>query len=235
MASPSTSVSNLDQLSNDELKKRVLDLVSIDDWSDECGQCGRPILLHKGGPCTRSEKESPEAILKIWKDFRSRIKTVITMAKADMSKEKEESLLLEGLKRLMNQIAGQNTDNMTKLVDSLKTKESKDTVSKVRTARVTKPAKVPSWTKDIALETYIKQVETWNDVNEDLPTNTKYQDFVEGLKTNKEIKGLPRFVADHILPVMKEKKDQTVKKVLELLAVKYGRTRMEKIEDCVND
>ena len=85
----------------------------------------------------------------------------------------------------MTQIAGQNTDNMTKLVDSLKTKESKDTVSEVRTARVTKPAKVPSWTKDIALETYIKQVETWNDVNEDVPTNTKYQDFVEGLKTNK--------------------------------------------------
>ena len=59
--------------------------------------------------------------------------------------------------------------------------------------------------------------------------------FVEGLKTNKEIKGLPKFVADHILPVMKEKKDQTVKKVLELLDIKYGRTRMEKIEDCVNE
>ena len=96
------------------------------------------------------------------------------MAKADMNKEKEESLLLDGLKRLVTQIAGQNTDNMTKLVDSLKTKESKDTVSEVRTAQVTKPAKVPSWTKDIALETYIKQVETWNDVNEDVPTNTKY-------------------------------------------------------------
>ena len=212
------SVSDLDQLSNDELKKRVLTLVSIDDWSDTCGQCRRPSLLHKGGPCTRSEKESPEVILKIWDDFRARIKSVIIMAKAEITK-----------------IAGQNTDNMTKLVDSLKTKESKDTVSEVRTAWVTKPAKVPSWTKDIGLETYIKQVETWNDINKDVPPNTKYQDFMEGLKTNKEIKGLPKFVADHILPVMKEKKDQTVKKVLELLDIKYGRTQMEKIEDCVND
>ena len=136
-------------MSNDELKKRVLALVSIDDWSDKCLQCRRPSLLHKGGPCTRSEKESPEAILKIWQDFRSWIKTVIMMAKADMNKEKEESLLLDRLKRLVTQIAGQNTDNMTKLVDSLKTKESKDTVSEVRTDWVTKPAKVPSWTKDL--------------------------------------------------------------------------------------
>ena len=119
------SVSNLDQLSNDELKKRVLTLVSIDDWSDACGQCRRPSLLHKGGPCTWSEKESLEVILKIWDDFRARIKSVITMDKAEITKEKEEGLLLDGLKRLVVQIAGQNTDNMTKLVDSLKTKESK--------------------------------------------------------------------------------------------------------------
>ena len=192
---------NLDTLSNNELKKRVLSLISINDWSDECGQCGRPSLLHKGGPCTRSEKENPEVIIKIWKDFRSWIKTVITMAKAEINKGKEESLLLDGLKRLMTQISGQNSENMTKLVDSLKARKE-ETVAEVRTARVTKPAKVPSWTKDLTLETYIKQVETWNDVNEDVPSNTKYQDFVEGLKTNKEIKGLPRFVAEHILPVL---------------------------------
>ena len=156
------------------------------------------------------------------------------MAKAEINKEKEESLLLDGLKRLMTQIAGQNTDNMTKLVDSLKTKEEK-TVSEVRTAWVTKPAKVPSWTKDLTLETYIKQVETWNDVNEDVPSNTKYQDFVEGLKTNKEIRGLPRFIVEHILPVLEKKQDQTVKRVLELLDVKYGCTRIEKIEECVSD
>ena len=148
--------------------------------------------------------------------------------------EQEEGLLLDGLKRLMVQISGQNTDNMTKLMDSLKAKKE-ETVVEVRTARVTKPTKVPSWTRDLTLETYIKQVETWNDVNEDVPSNTKYQDFVEGLKTNKEIKGLPRFIAEHILPVLEKKQDQTVKRVLELLDVKYGRTRIEKIKECVTD
>ena len=146
-------------LSNDELKKRVLSLISIDDWSDECGQCGRPSLLHKGGPCTRSEKENPDVILKIWKDFQSRIKTVITMARTEIDKGKEGSLLLDGLKRLVVQISGQKLENMAKLVDSLKAKKE-ETAAEVRPARVTKPAKVPSWTRDLTLETYIKQVET---------------------------------------------------------------------------
>ena len=107
-----SSVVNLDQLFNDELKKRVLSLLSIYDWSDECGQCGRPSLLHKGGPCTRSEKENSDVILKIWKEFQSWIKTVISMVKAEIDKGKEESLLLEGLTRLVRE----QSENMTKLV-----------------------------------------------------------------------------------------------------------------------
>ena len=145
------SVVDLDTLSNDELKKRVASLISIDDWSDACGQCGRPSLLHRGGPCTRSEKEPPGVILKIWSDFRKKIKSVVTMVKADWKKETEDSLLLEGLKRAMVQISGQNTENMNVLVESLKAKKD----DFVRPARVTKPAKVPTWTKDITLETYI--------------------------------------------------------------------------------
>ena len=67
-------------------------LISIDDWSDECGQYGRPSLLHKEGPTTRSERESPGMILKIWSDFRSWKKSVVTMIKADWKKETEDSL-----------------------------------------------------------------------------------------------------------------------------------------------
>ena len=149
------------------------------------------------------------------------------MVKADWKKETEDGILLEGLKklaeeqkRLMVQILRQNTENMNMLVESLNTKKD----DSIRPARVTKPAKVPTWTKDITLETYIKQIETWNEVNEDVPTNTKYQDFVENLKLNKDIKGLPRFVGEHVLPVLEKKQDQNVKRVLKLLDVKYGRT-----------
>ena len=62
-------------------------------------------------------------ILKIWSNFRVRIKAVVTMVKADWKKETEESLLLEGLKRAMVQISGQNTENMNVLVESLKAKK----------------------------------------------------------------------------------------------------------------
>ena len=35
-----------------------------------------------------------------------------------------------------------------------------------RATKLTKPAKVPSWTKDMSLETYAKQIATWTEINE---------------------------------------------------------------------
>ena len=59
---------------------------------------------------------------------------------------------------------------------------------------LTKPAKVPVWTKDLTLETYIKQIQWWSDVLEDIPEHVKYADLIESLKTNKDIKGLQKYV-----------------------------------------
>ena len=47
-------------------------------------------------------------------------------------------------------------ENISKIVKTLKTKKE-DSGMDVRTACVTKPAKDPTWTKDISLEIYIKQ------------------------------------------------------------------------------
>ena len=58
---------------------------------------------------------------------------------------------------------------------------------------------------------------------------------MESLKINKEIKGLSKYVREHILPIFEKKTDQTMKKVLEILALKYGCTRTEKIEDFMDD
>ena len=65
--------------------------------------------------------------------------------------------------------------------------------------------------------------------------NTKYQDFMESLKLNKDIRRLPQFVAIHVLPVLEKKKGQSVKKVIELLDIKYGRTQIDNIEEYVQD
>ena len=85
------------------------------------------------------------------------------------------------------------------------------------------------------IETYNKELATWMDINEDVPEYVKYHDLIEGLKKNNEIKGLQRYIVDHILPVLVKKTDQTVDKVAGLLDMRYGRSRTEKVEDAIED
>ena len=100
---------------------------------------------------------------------------------------------------------------------------------------LTKPAMVPVWTKYITLETYIKQIQLWSDVLKEIPKHVKYADLIESIKINTQIKGLQKYVGEHVLLVLEIKDDQTLKKVLEILTLKYGWTRVEKIEDFMED
>ena len=59
-----------------------------------------------------------------------------------------------------------------------------------RISKLTKPAKVPSWMKDMSLETYTKQITTWTGINDDVPEYVKFHDFIEELKKIKDIKGV---------------------------------------------
>ena len=72
-------------------------------------------------------------------------------------------------------------------------------------------------------------------MNEEIPEWMKYHDLTESLKVNKDIKDLPRYVGEHMLPVLDKKTDQTIKKAIELIEVKYGQSRTEQIEECVED
>ena len=74
---------------------------------------------------------------------------------------------------------------------------------------------------------------TWIKINKYVPPNVKYQDLIESLKVNKDIKNLPRFVGDHILTVLQKVEDQNIEQVLEVLKIKYGRSRMEQVEECI--
>ena len=73
------------------------------------------------------------------------------------------------------------------------------------------------------------------EINKDVPEYFKYHDLIEVLKKNKDIKGLQRYIADHILPVLVKKIDQTVDRVAGLLDIRYGRSRTEKVEDVIED
>ena len=46
---------------------------------------------------------------------------------------------------------------------------------------------------------------------------------------------MQRYVAEHILPVLIKKTDQTIDKVAELLDARYGRLRTEKVEEAIED
>ena len=105
------SVSNMEKVTDTDMKKRLNKLADFDDCMDECAVCRRPDLLHKG-PCTRTEKDSPEGILGILTEFRKRMKTVIRWTKANREKEKDEYFLLEGLKKLMFYLTEHNTKNI---------------------------------------------------------------------------------------------------------------------------
>ena len=76
---------------------------------------------------------------------------------------------------------------------------------------------------------------TWTDINEDVPEYAKYHNLIEELKKNKDIRGLQKYVTEHILPVLIKKSDQTLEKVVGLLDKKYGRLRTEKVEEAVED
>ena len=87
----------------------------------------------------------------------------------------------------------------------------------------------------MSLQIFIKQDETWSDINEDVSEFSKYHNFIESLNTKKDVKGLPRFVAEHVVPVLEKKGDQTNKNMLKIIDVAYGRIRTEKVEEWVKD
>ena len=155
--------------------------------------------------------------------------------------------------QMKNKVEAVGEENMTTLVSSLKeslTQEESLTPRAPSTAttasnpavtaragvtKLTKPIKVSTWSRNMALETFKKQLDIWSEINEEIPEFMKFHDLMESLKMNKDIKDLPRYVGEYVLPVLELKQDQMIKKVLELHEIKYGRSRTEKIEECVND
>ena len=56
-----------------------------------------------------------------------------------------------------------------------------------------------------------RQIEIWQTRIVDVPECMKFQDLVESLKMNKEIKGLEKFVIEHVLTTLSSPEKQKVK------------------------
>merc|ERR1712240_728276 len=67
-----------------------------------------------------------------------------------------------------------------------------------RPNKLVKPAKVPSWSKDMKLDASLKVLEVWMQMNSDVSEAVRFQDVIVSLKTNKEIEGLAKYVGEHV-------------------------------------
>ena len=66
------SIVELKSLSNEDLKKRLASQIDLEDWTDECSNCGYPRLLHKKlhreAACMK-EQELPNILKENWKEY----------------------------------------------------------------------------------------------------------------------------------------------------------------------
>ena len=108
-------------------------------------------------------------------------------------------------------------------------------VFKDRPNKLVKPAKVPSWSKGMKLDVYVKSLQVWMEMNKDVSEAVRYLDVIESLKVNKEIEGLAKYVGEHVIGKLDTIEKQKVKEIVELLKLKYGRTRLEELEELMED
>ena len=141
--------------------------------------------------------------------------------KEEMDKRQSSSDILIGMKQMSDAITKGN-EKMCELF-------------KGRPNKLVKPAKVPSWSKDMKLEAYLKALEVWMQMNGDVSEAVRFQDVIESLKNNKEIEGLAKYIGEHVIPKLDTIEKHKVKEITDLLKLKYGRTRIEELEELMED
>ena len=62
-----------------ELKKRVSELIDLDNYTNKCAAGGKPDILHRG-MCTRTEKEQQDELNKTWNEFRKQVTVIVKCA-----------------------------------------------------------------------------------------------------------------------------------------------------------
>ena len=100
----SSTIYDIVQLSNTDLKKLVSDYISLKDIYDECEKCGRPILLHQQAreECTREVDEGLDVIAKNWSLLKKRLKPILKEIKEERAEEKKQRVYLDGIERIVN-------------------------------------------------------------------------------------------------------------------------------------
>ena len=64
-----------------------------------------------------------------------------------------------------------------------------------------------------------------------MPEPARYQEVIESMKQNKSIEDIARYTGEHIVGKLDTVETQTIKEILKQLDTKYGRTRLEELEE----
>ena len=91
------SIYNIAILSNKDLKMLASEYISLNDVYDECDECRRPVLLHKGEECTQDVDKGLKVVAKNWNDLKRQLKPILKEIKAEREKEKEQTVYLDGI------------------------------------------------------------------------------------------------------------------------------------------
>ena len=97
------------------------------------------------------------------------MKPILCQIKDEEKKRQDDGILFESFKQLIET----NTGIFKTICENITNNKGDNRIS-----RLMKPARVPSWNKDMSLETFIKHIEIWAQSNVDVPENTKYQDLL---------------------------------------------------------
>merc|ERR1712082_251680 len=73
------------------------------------------------------------------------------------------------------------------------------------------------------------------EMNKDASEAVRFQDVIESLKVNKEIEGFAKYVGEHVIARLDTIEKQKVKEITDLLKLKYRRTRIEELEELIED
>ena len=143
----------------------------------------------------------------------------------EMEKRQKNNELLLGLEKMTEAITNGISSSHKEMCN----------VFKDRPNKLEKPAKVPSWSKGMELDVYVKSLQVWMEMNKDVSEADRYQDVIESLKVNKKIEGLAKYVGEHVITRLDTIEKQKVKEIVDLLKLKYGRTRIEELEELMED
>ena len=196
----------VESFSEDALRKLFNDLSKKEYWDAECEMCSMPQMLHKG-PCTRktevSEAEHSD-LWKTWSAYKKKMEPIRRWHEDEMEKRQKNNELLLGLEKMTEAITNGISSSNKEMCN----------VFKDRPNKLVKPAKVPSWSKGMKLDVYVKSLQVWMEMNKDVSEAVRYLDVIESLKVNKEIEGLAKYVREHVIGKLDTIEKQKVKEIV---------------------